>query len=694
MGSSVSIVESEGSTRNKNNNFIPSDEKTTSSSVVEVAVSPSAGGGISLFGICLADYDNFFLTCGGREQFLGLTTQEVVERFIKPITKEDRSSYCDYLLRTSTSTSTSQKKKGNKMVGMATVYVSHCWQAPFLSLIDSLSHYYHGEGEAKQRIYVWIDIFSVNQHHLSGGYYGSYVERIEKVVNTIGNTLVILYSSPAPATPPTTTAITNTSPSSGGSAAATTTTTVCNRWTNKPLCLSRTWCLWEIFLTLQQPNSDHPANSGGGSNSNDNNDITTSRKNSKISFACTREDEVALIDNLASDDPIFLSSSSRHSSIDSILSEASSFEDREMILNLIEDRIGFQGLDHLILSTMRKWICAVIEKVSPSLKNKQPLQYLHLMKTLAAFYMKEEALSHAETIYFDALMMSKNQLGLKHVFTLHLMHLLANCYEQEGQQELAEITEGLYLKCLRRSQDEFDVIPTALKLSVTIQVVKLCLSRCRYHQSEVLLLEALAECRESDHESCLEIMELLASLYSQQGRHKEAEEILLDCLHHHLERLGKDHPKIISFQHALISCYLIQGKSYEVEKLLIDYIEQANRVLGEDHPETLSFMNHLASLYVRLHRCDQAYPIFMKCLTIVRRIHGEYHHRTLSAMNNLAVCCFQLGDFNSAEMLFTACLAKRRMVDGENHPETVEVMNNLAALYLQRSQQSTASAAY
>eukprot|EP00981_Chlorochromonas_danica_P005779 scaffold1190_cov187-Ochromonas_danica.AAC.11 len=572
MGSSVSIVESEGSTRNKNNNFIPSDEKTTSSSVVEVAVSPSAGGGISLFGICLADYDNFFLTCGGREQFLGLTTQEVVERFIKPITKEDRSSYCDYLLRTSTSTSTSQKKKGNKMVGMATVYVSHCWQAPFLSLIDSLSHYYHGEGEAKQRIYVWIDIFSVNQHHLSGGYYGSYVERIEKVVNTIGNTLVILYSSPAPATPPTTTAITNTSPSSGGSAAATTTTTVCNRWTNKPLCLSRTWCLWEIFLTLQQPNSDHPANSGGGSNSNDNNDITTSRKNSKISFACTREDEVALIDNLASDDPIFLSSSSRHSSIDSILSEASSFEDREMILNLIEDRIGFQGLDHLILSTMRKWICAVIEKVSPSLKNKQPLQYLHLMKTLAAFYMKEEALSHAETIYFDALMM-------------------------KGQQELAEITEGLYLKCLRRSQDEFDVIPTALKLSVTIQVVKLCLSRCRYHQSEVLLLEALAECRESDHESCLEIMELLASLYSQQGRHKEAEEILLDCLHHHLERLGKDHPKIISFQHALISCYLIQ-----------------------------------------------------------------------------------------------ACLAKRRMVDGENHPETVEVMNNLAALYLQRSQQSTASA--
>jgi hypothetical protein len=61
-----------------------------------------------------------------------------------------------------------------------------------------------------------------------------------------------------------------------------------------------------------------------------------------------------------------------------------------------------------------------------------------------------------------------------------------------------------------------------------------------------------------------------------------------------LRVLGEDHPNMLSSMNNLASMYREQGRWKEAEELEVRVIETRKKVLGEDHPDTLTSMGNLA----------------------------------------------------------------------------------------------------
>lgn len=99
------------------------------------------------------------------------------------------------------------------VVKPATVFISHAWNYNFLDVVDSLYHHFQDKS-LYSSTYIWLDIFSINQHDESvKGDFNWWNQTFKGAITQIAHTLLIL--SP---------------------------------WKD-PLPLRRAWCLFEIFCT-------------------------------------------------------------------------------------------------------------------------------------------------------------------------------------------------------------------------------------------------------------------------------------------------------------------------------------------------------------------------------------------------------------------------------------------------------------
>ena len=100
-------------------------------------------------GVSLSYVNDFLMACGGRASLECLTTTEVNEKYVMPMTFPFKSSFCDML--------TGQE---HPAVGVATVFISHARKYLFLEVIDALLYHFRDEPGT----IIWFDLFSNNQH--------------------------------------------------------------------------------------------------------------------------------------------------------------------------------------------------------------------------------------------------------------------------------------------------------------------------------------------------------------------------------------------------------------------------------------------------------------------------------------------------------------------------------------------------
>ncbi|KAJ3283098.1 Kinesin light chain 3, partial [Blyttiomyces sp. JEL0837] len=109
---------------------------------------------ISPFGINLAFLHLLIETCGGRTIFEGLTTNQVSEQLIKPLTIQTGLSLCDTLAELGR----------NDLVQVADIFISHAWVYSFMDMIDAIDAYIKESNRLPQDVYLWIDLVSNSQH--------------------------------------------------------------------------------------------------------------------------------------------------------------------------------------------------------------------------------------------------------------------------------------------------------------------------------------------------------------------------------------------------------------------------------------------------------------------------------------------------------------------------------------------------
>jgi hypothetical protein len=149
-------------------------------------------------GVTLRGIREFIDNCGGTNALHSLSTTDVCNKFLKPVTFLRRASYCDML-----------KDRGGIDVGIASVFISHAWKYHFLDVVEAMEYHFCHSPD----IVVWFDLFSNNQHAAADLDFHWWSTTFKSAIEQFGRTVLILHP-----------------------------------WAD-PIPLTRAWCLFEIYCT-------------------------------------------------------------------------------------------------------------------------------------------------------------------------------------------------------------------------------------------------------------------------------------------------------------------------------------------------------------------------------------------------------------------------------------------------------------
>lgn len=177
----------------------PATATITTTTTTNGSLSPSSSDVFPKLGVPLSEFRLFVDKCGGAGALGGLSTTDVNERFLKPLTLQSQASYCELRL-----------SQGSALVQEAQVFISHAWKFTFLEVVEALEHHFR----AQPHIVIWFDLFSNNQHRASSNDFNWWCTTFKSAIGQFKHTVLVL--SP---------------------------------WAN-PVPFTRAWCLFEILCSI------------------------------------------------------------------------------------------------------------------------------------------------------------------------------------------------------------------------------------------------------------------------------------------------------------------------------------------------------------------------------------------------------------------------------------------------------------
>ena len=109
------------------------------------------------------------------------------------------------------------------------------------------------------------------------------------------------------------------------------------------------------------------------------------------------------------------------------------------------------------------------------------------------------------------------------------------------------------------------------------------------------VMETFKRVLRDEHPDTLTSMANLALTYRNQGRWKEAEELLVQVMRK--RALREEYPDMLTSMANLALTYRNQGRWKEPEELEAQVMETRKGMLGEDDPSTLTIISNLAHMW-------------------------------------------------------------------------------------------------
>jgi len=190
---------------------------------------------------------------------------------------------------------------------------------------------------------------------------------------------------------------------------------------------------------------------------------------------------------------------------------------------------------------------------------------------------------------------------------------------------------------------------------------------------------------EKDPEVQSQMMQVMASTYTNLGLFARAHELAKRALDARRSLLGPDDPKTLESMAQLAWILNREGQLADAEKLERQALAGERRILGPEDPLTIETMGNLSFMVMSLSRYDEGEKLAREALEAANRRLGSENPQTLSAMDNLGISLFSQGRYAEAEQEFRQALDIDRRVLGRDHPETTRVMANLANAIQARS---------
>ena len=463
------------------------------------------------------------------------TTSWVSETLLKPHTKQERCCYVDLVGGALTS-------DGHPAVGEAKFFVSHAWGYRFLDMAEAIIEWGR---TATAPAYVWLDIVSVNQHGepQPPAWWDS---TFRSAVGDLGHTLLVL----AP-------------------------------W-DKPLALTRVWCLWEILCTVDT--------------------------GAELSVVLTAQERQRLTEELARDLDNVMTTVAN---VDAAKADAFLEDDKERIFAAIERVLpkGFDQLNEKVKDRLKQWI---FESGMRALRAMSPEEQIDskLITSLAEYCRKDSRYDEGAELYQKAIEGRRGKYGEEHPRTLDTLAGLGYLLEYRGDNEGARpiLTQALTgRRKLVAAADASDESKQKCYQSMN-DLGNLFLNAKDFAQAEELYNEALAgrkQLLEPLHYDVLQSLNNLGRLYTKMNRMQEAQDMFRAATTGRMEK-EPDHPSTLYGMKSLAE--FLRDKvgtavaCEEANGLLSQALQKQRRRLGFGHADTLSTAVALSTTLLKKHQ--------------------------------------------------------------------------------------------
>jgi len=582
-----------------NNELTKKNTKAQNKGVIKDKLEQSVQSSFPKWGVRLSFFDTFIEKCGGATCLEDLTTTDICEKFVKPATESAMTSYCEFLISCE-----------HDDVGVANVFISHAWRYLFLDVLVALKNHFQNSPD----VILWFDLFSNNQHNTTSYDFNWWCSTFKSAIAQFGYTVMVL----AP-------------------------------W-NNPIPLTRGWCLFEIYCTIETKG--------------------------RFEIAMSESQQQQFLEDMANDGQNAIDK--MLSTIDAENSECYYPQDRDRIFEAVRQSVGFRGINSMILEAMRNWVISTttisIEQETDNIK------LIGLKSTLATLYMGQGKYGAALPLFEECLQAREEVVGDHHPDYLATLHNLASLHHRCGHYQIADPLYMKFLSTMKIKKQDHDPI----YLKVLHDVALLYGNRGKFDLAEPLFQECLDAMRATVSDTdpaTLTIMNDLAKLYTNQGKYELAEPLFQECLDTRKEVLGLRHPATLVSLSCLAWLYDLQGKPSLAEPLHIMCLETRRELLGDQHPDTLKSLNVLAELYFNMGKYEQAETLQRECLATRKLVLGARHPVTLISISNLAAIYNSLGRYAEAEALLLEYLALYAEMIGSRHPDYLKSAHILALVY-------------
>merc|ERR1719249_447410 len=169
------------------------------------------------------------------------------------------------------------------------------------------------------------------------------------------------------------------------------------------------------------------------------------------------------------------------------------------------------------------------------------------------------------------------------------------------------------------------------------------------------------------------MLNILALVYRDQNKYKEAANLLNDTLAIREKTLGENHPAVAATLNNLAVLYGKRGKYKDAEPLCKRALEIREKVLGSDHPDVAKQLNNLALLCQNQGKYEEVEKYYQRALTIYENKLGQDDPNVAKTKNNLASAYLKQGKYKEAEILYKQVLTRAHerefgSIDEQNKP--------------------------
>jgi tetratricopeptide (TPR) repeat protein len=481
-------------------------------------------------------------------------------------------------------------------VGPATFMFSYTWNYRICDIIDTLVAYCESNKDMDQkRTYVWICCLCNNQH------------RVYEDKKNDGNVPFDKFHK-----------IFRTNVVSIGHVVA-----MMFPWDN-PEYLTRVWCVFEAYTATKEPGCT-------------------------LTIAMPPKERQAMISAVGDFNNLF-----KVFAVTMIQNaKASAPEDREKILKLVEENIGYNELNHSVNKLIRRWVMDTLVAEFEKMNGRKGMKNNHdghnqddlQDEKLSTLCYNVGSVMYENREYDEALEYFKNILKKELNPTVDQNSFSANVYNQIG---LVYYEKRDYENALVEYRKALEI------------------------QSKVLRL---------DHPDASESYSNIGNAYHGKYDYENALVQHDKALKIRLKVLGPDHPDTATSYNNIGSVYYEMG---DYDNALIQHdkaLEIRLKVLVPNHPDTATSYNNIGLVYYKKGDHENALIELRKALEIQMKVLGPDHPDTAKSFNNIGLVYDAKGDDDNALVEHRKALEIQLKKLGPDHSDTAESYHNIGNGY-------------